>query len=126
MPQRLRIDNRFGLPDVGICAPDPIYEAEAPDSLSQRVRIMKSTMMAVLGLSAAQLEPFPDPAGMFGTLSTTGRIDRRGAFFRSLGTNGRACGTCHVPQEAFGLNAAGARLVTPEQKADLVAFLTAL
>lgn len=89
---------------------------------------MKSTMVAVLGLSAAlcspsfagspsgggpaaQLEPFPDPAGMFRTLSTTGRIDRRDAFFQSLGTNGRACGTCHVPEEAFGLSAAGARLV---------------
>lgn len=87
---------------------------------------MKNTMAAVLGLwaasagvsfagpppvsggPAAQLESFPDPAGLFETLSTTGRIDRRGAFFQSLGTNGRACGTCHVPDQAFGLSAAAA------------------
>ncbi|HEX8757690.1 MAG TPA: hypothetical protein VF745_15245 [Steroidobacteraceae bacterium] len=61
------------------------------------------------GLPAAQLESFPDPAGIVQTLSTTGRIDRRGAFFQSLGTNGRACGTCHVPDQAFGLSAAAAR-----------------
>jgi hypothetical protein len=61
------------------------------------------------GRPAAQLESFPDSAGMFQTLSTTGRVERRGAFFQSLGTNGRACGTCHVPDQAFGLSAAAAR-----------------
>jgi len=55
--KRLRIDNRFGLPNVGICAPNPIYEAEAPHYLSQRVGIMKSTMVAVLDLSAALSSP---------------------------------------------------------------------
>src|SRR5512146_3093310 len=87
---------------------------------------MKNTMAAVLGLSvalagasfakspsesggsAAQLESYPDSAGLFETLSTTGKIDRGGAFFQSLGTNGRACGTCHVPDQAFGLSAAAA------------------
>jgi cytochrome c peroxidase len=87
---------------------------------------MKNTLAAVLGLSAAlatvssagplsakggaaaKLESFPDAAGIFETLSTTGRIDRRGAFFQSLGTNGRTCGTCHVPDQAFGLSAAAA------------------
>lgn len=63
------------------------------------------------GRPAAQLESFPDAAGIFQTLSTTGRVDRRGAFFQSLGTNGRACNTCHVPDQAFGLSAAGARRV---------------
>lgn len=87
---------------------------------------MKKTMAAVLGLAAAlagvalagprsgsgrptaRLESFPDLAGAFETLSTTGRVDRRGAFFQSLGTNGRTCGTCHVPDQAFGLSAAAA------------------
>ena len=84
---------------------------------------MKSTMAAALGLSAAlagaafaasppgggrsaaQLASFPDPAGVSETLSTTGSIDRHGAFFQSLGTNGRTCGTCHLPEHAFGLSA---------------------
>ena len=88
---------------------------------------MKKTTVAVLGLSAvlagatfagprsgggratAKLESFPDLAGAFETLSTAGRVDRRGAFFQSLGTNGRSCGTCHVPDQAFGLTAGAAR-----------------
>jgi len=88
---------------------------------------MKDTMAVVLGVSAALagvafggprsvgsgdsaawLESYPDPAGLLETLSTTGKIDRRGAFFQSLGTNGRACGTCHIPDQAFGLSAAAA------------------
>lgn len=84
-------------------------------------------MVAVLGLSAAltgvslagtrsgaggagaNVAWYPDPTGVIETLSSTGRIDRRGAFFQSLGTNGRSCGTCHVPDQAFGLTAAFAR-----------------
>jgi hypothetical protein len=87
---------------------------------------MKNTMAALLGLSAAlagvsfagqpsggigptaKVESSPDAAGVLQTLSTTGRVDRHGAFFQSLGTNGRTCGTCHVPNQAFGLSAAAA------------------
>jgi cytochrome c peroxidase len=90
---------------------------------------MKRTIATVLGLSAAlagvsssdlafgggrpaaQVESFADPAGVFETLSTAGKVDRRGAFFQSLGTNGRTCGTCHVPDEGFGLSAAAATRV---------------
>lgn len=58
------------------------------------------------GRPASEFESFPDPTGVFETLSTTGRVDRHGAFFQSLGTNGRTCGTCHIPEQAFGLSAA--------------------
>lgn len=50
-----------------------------------------------------------DASGVLETLSTSGPVDRRGMFFQSLGTNGRACSTCHVPEDAFGLSAAAAR-----------------
>jgi cytochrome c peroxidase len=55
-----------------------------------------------------RLELFPDPTGFLDTVSTTGEIDRRSAFFQSLGTNGRTCGTCHLPEQAFSLTAGGA------------------
>ena len=89
---------------------------------------MKNTMVAVLGLSALlaeaslpvtacaaeaatpQPQEFPDVSGILETLSTTGAINRRGAFFQSLGTNGRTCGTCHVPEEAFSLSPVSASL----------------
>lgn len=89
---------------------------------------MKNSTMAVLGLSAVmgspcfagsaagagdsagQAQSFPDPAGVFQTLDGIDGFDRRGFFFQSLGTNGRSCGTCHLPSQAFTLSAAAAGL----------------
>jgi len=56
-----------------------------------------------------RLDLFADPTGFFDTLSVENGIDRRSAFFQSLGTNGRTCGTCHLPDQAFSLTAEGAR-----------------
>src|SRR5437764_15497157 len=50
--------------------------------------------------------PFPNPTGHAATYSTTGSIDLTNPFFQSLGTNGRACVTCHQPNDAWS--------VTPE------------
>ncbi len=54
-------------------------------------------------------EAFPDPTGAIETFSSNGAIDTGGAFFQSLGTNGRSCSTCHVASQAFGISAADAR-----------------
>jgi len=53
----------------------------------------------------------PNPTGQMGTVSTTGSIDRGNAFFRSFGTNGRSCASCHFQANAFGLSAEAARAV---------------
>jgi cytochrome c peroxidase len=50
-----------------------------------------------------------DPTGAIETYTDNGSIATTGAFFQSLGTNGRSCSTCHVASQAFGLSAAGAR-----------------
>ncbi len=50
--------------------------------------------------------PFPNPTGFAATFSTAGKIDLENPFFQSLGTNGRSCGTCHQPGDAW--------TVTPE------------
>jgi cytochrome c peroxidase len=42
----------------------------------------------------------PDDTGM---LSTSGAIDPNNPFFLSLGTNQRACGTCHTSREAWSI-----------------------
>jgi cytochrome c peroxidase len=47
------------------------------------------------------LEPFENATGMARTLSTTGEIDMSNPFFQSLGTNGRACVTCHQPSTGW-------------------------
>lgn len=53
---------------------------------------------------------FFDRTGIIGTLDANGAFNQRGAFFQSLGTNGRTCATCHVTSQAMGLSATGAQL----------------
>lgn len=47
------------------------------------------------------LQDFPDPTGAVRTVSLTGSIDTTNPFFQSLGTNGRACISCHQPGDAW-------------------------
>ena len=56
------------------------------------------------------LQPFADPSGQVSTFNKEGVINERtSTFFQSLGTNGRSCGTCHVPSQGFSFTAAGAQ-----------------
>ena len=48
-----------------------------------------------------------DATGVIGTLNVNGPVDQHGAFFQSLGTNGRTCATCHVAGQALSLSAKG-------------------
>lgn len=58
-----------------------------------------------------QLLLFIDPAGVTATYDSSGRGDTANPFFQVLGTNGRTCATCHIPQDGFGLSAARAERV---------------
>lgn len=49
---------------------------------------------------------FPNASGSAATFSTVGKVDLTGPFFQSLGTNGRACVSCHQPSDGW--------TVTPE------------
>jgi cytochrome c peroxidase len=77
-----------------------------------------SLVAAVLALAGAGLEavpaagragrlpnnlPAPNPDGEARTISTLGGVDLDNPFFRSLGTNGRACVTCHAPAEGWSI-----------------------
>ena len=56
------------------------------------------------------LQPFSDPSGQIATFNTAGSINESTTtFFQNLGANGRTCGTCHVPREAFSFTAADAK-----------------
>lgn len=51
-----------------------------------------------------------DPSGTMETYNPAGPTDTSSnPFFRSLGTNGRACVTCHEPRSAWGVSAASIR-----------------
>jgi cytochrome c peroxidase len=56
------------------------------------------------------LQLFFDRTGIIGTLDVAGPVNEQGAFFQSLGTNGRTCATCHVASQAMSLSATGIQL----------------
>ena len=53
---------------------------------------------------------FPNASGRAATFSTAGKIDLTGPFFQSLGSNGRACVTCHQPSDAMSISTDTIRL----------------
>jgi hypothetical protein len=67
------------------------------------------TILCLLPLNAQSQDNFkiptplvlPDSTGWLSTISTTGSIDLSNPFFKSLGTNGRSCASCHLPTEAW-------------------------
>jgi cytochrome c peroxidase len=48
--------------------------------------------------------PQIDPSGISTTVSTRGFVDLTGEYFQPQGTNGRACATCHTPQNAWSIS----------------------
>ncbi len=79
-----------------------------------RGRLFAMTAAVVASLAAATaavpadsgptLRLSADPTGIIATLDVTGPVDESGAFFQSLGTNGRSCATCHAATQAMGLS----------------------
>ncbi|HVA17739.1 MAG TPA: hypothetical protein VMV59_08515 [Candidatus Dormibacteraeota bacterium] len=57
------------------------------------------------------LFPFLDSTGAMATFTPAGKFVESGAFFESLGTNGRTCTSCHVLGNGMGLSAAHAERV---------------
>lgn len=45
-----------------------------------------------------------DPTGILQTINSNGRTNPNGAFFQSLGTNGRTCATCHVADQGMSMS----------------------
>jgi cytochrome c peroxidase len=51
--------------------------------------------------------PIPDSSGLIETYNVhEAPISLKGAFFQSLGANGRSCSTCHLPGEGWSVSAA--------------------
>ncbi|HVH41969.1 MAG TPA: hypothetical protein VM925_06480 [Labilithrix sp.] len=49
------------------------------------------------------LDPVLNSAGLVQTATITGTIDTANAYFQSLGTNGRSCGSCHLAGEGWSI-----------------------
>ena len=46
---------------------------------------------------------FENASGVSATYSTKGAVDLANPFFQSLGTNGRACASCHAPEDGWSV-----------------------
>jgi cytochrome c peroxidase len=81
------------------CGGAPSPEDESTGAIS----VSKSELRA--------LARFSNENGIAETLNVNGAIDTSSAnpFFRSMGQNGRSCGTCHVPKENWSITPAGVR-----------------
>jgi cytochrome c peroxidase len=74
-----------------------------------RTWVVGIAVLSLAGIVSAavipNLFPFLDPTGFVSTYNANGGpIKENGAFFQSLGTNGRACSTCHIAGNAMGLS----------------------
>ena len=57
------------------------------------------------GVALSATAAYQNPHGRLSILNTAGRIETKGhAFFEPIGTNGRACVTCHQPANAMSLS----------------------
>jgi cytochrome c peroxidase len=79
-------------------------------------RIAALIAMALLRTTATSqslpnLFPLPNSTGWLETYNVNNApISLTGAFFQSLGTNGRSCASCHVPGEGWTVSASGVQL----------------
>ena len=66
---------------------------------------------AARGQSLPNLFPLPNRSGLLETYNVNNApINLTGAFFQSLGTNGRSCASCHLPTEGWSISAAEVQL----------------
>jgi hypothetical protein len=79
----------------------------------KRILVVVGLAVAVIlflrhGVDAGSRLPNPlyskDATGTLATYSTAGGVDISNPFFRSLGTNGRSCATCHVARDAWSIS----------------------
>ena len=62
------------------------------------------------GTPLLEFATYDNDRGQLGVLNTSGRLDTKGhPFFEPIGTNGRACVTCHQPSDAMALSVRSVR-----------------
>ena len=83
----------------------PVKSKWSNRSVGVLFAVVSVTALAAVTGVIPNLKEFFDPTGAVATLNTAGDIDRKTAFFQSLGTNGRTCESCHQADQAFSLSA---------------------
>src|SRR5260370_41988620 len=65
--------------------------------------LLAAFLPAAAGANDGESTLSVDPSGVLQTINA-GRNNPKGAFFQSLGTNGRSCSTCHVTDQAMSIS----------------------
>jgi cytochrome c peroxidase len=71
------------------------------------LRVIIGVLLAEVGFAQTipNLFPYPNASGTLETLNVNGTaLDISGAFFQSIGTNGRSCATCHQAAQGFSIS----------------------
>jgi cytochrome c peroxidase len=66
--------------------------------------LLTACAAAAAGSESAGSSVFTDPTGALQVLNVNGHTDTKGAFFQSLGSNGRSCSTCHLADQAMSMS----------------------
>src|SRR6188472_2687750 len=94
------------------------FRTDAASSIERSFRLGRAALAtaAVFAVSASghaaersllpNMFPQANASGLAATFSTSGYVDLTGPFFQQLGTNGRACVTCHQPRTAWAITPA--------------------
>jgi len=89
----------------------PISSPEKKNHYSGLVMVGIMSWLLLGNVDAASViennTTFPNPSGLSATFSKQGSIDLNNEFFQPLGTNGRACSTCHLPGEGWSITPKG-------------------
>jgi len=73
--------------------------------------VMRLLIVTARSQSLPNLLPLPNSSGWLETYNVNNApISLTGAFFQSLGTNGRSCASCHVPTDGWTVSASGVQL----------------
>jgi cytochrome c peroxidase len=79
--------------------------------IGSTILVMAVVNAVVSAQTLPNLFPLLNGSGFVETYNVNNTpIDLTGAFFQSLGTNGRSCGSCHRPAESWSISPEGVRL----------------
>src|SRR3954469_11445502 len=66
-----------------------------------------STQLASAGPHISDMKEYPNSSGASRSFSSNGALDTRNPFFQNLGSNGRSCISCHLPDQGFSITPTG-------------------
>src|SRR4051812_25962554 len=69
--------------------------------------LLASTQPMSAGPRIADMKEYPNASGTARSFSSNGALDTRNPFFQNLGSNGRSCTSCHLPDQGWSITPAG-------------------